>query len=278
MKYPVQNIQITKVKYNEVLTQPDLLVVEEPLEIRLGFGMPADRQQRSLSVTMRTPGHDFELALGFLFTEGIINSGDQVESIKYCSSVKPEEFENVVRIELKPEVQIEYEKFQRHFYTSSSCGVCGKSSIDSVKVNCKSIDSKLIIPSSIIYSLPKKIKNAQHVFEQTGGLHAAALFNQDGELIILREDIGRHNATDKLIGAMLNKNRTPLSNYILMLSGRTSFELIQKAAVAGIPIIAAVGAPSSLAVSLAKEAGMTLLGFVLEGNFNIYCGEQRIGE
>lgn len=276
MKSQVQNIEIIKAKHNQVLTQLDLIVVEEPLEIRLGFGLPSNRQQRSLSVTMRTPGHDFELVLGFLFTEGIINSNEQVESIKYCSTVKPDEFENVVRIELKSDVQIEYEKFQRHFYTSSSCGVCGKSSIDSVKVKCTSIDSKLVIPSSIVYTLSRKIKNAQHVFEHTGGLHASALFDQNGELVILREDVGRHNALDKVIGAMLPKNTIPLSNYVLMVSGRTSFELVQKAAMAGIPIIAAVGAPSSLAVSLAKETGMTLLGFVREEKYNIYCGEQRI--
>lgn len=275
MKSPVKNIHVTKINKEGVLTKPDLLAVEEPLEIRLGFGVGSEREQKSLSVTMRTPGHDFELALGFLLTEGIISSGEQVESIKYCSTVKPEEVENVVRVELKPEVKLDFKKFQRHFYTSSSCGVCGKSSIDAIKVNGKAIDSNWAIPSSVIYSLPGKLRKAQHVFEHTGGLHASALFNQMGELIILREDVGRHNALDKVIGAMLLKKEA-LSNYVLMVSGRTSFELIQKAAVAGIPIIAAVGAPSSLAVHLAKETGMTLLGFVREAGFNIYCGEQRI--
>ncbi len=276
MKSSVQNIHVTKINQEGVLTKPDLLAVEEPLEIRLGFGIASEREQKSLSVTMRTPGYDFELALGFLLTEGIISSGEQVESIKYCSTVKPEEVENVVRVELKPEVKLDFKKFQRHFYTSSSCGVCGKSSIDAIKVNGKAIDSDWAIPSSIIYSLPDKLRKAQHVFEHTGGLHASALFNQTGELIILREDVGRHNALDKVIGAMVLKKEVPLSTYLLMVSGRTSFELVQKAAVAGIPILAAVGAPSSLAVELAKETGMTLLGFVREEGFNIYCGEQRI--
>ena len=276
MKPPVQTIQVSKISQEGVLTKPDLLAVEEPLEIRLGFGADSDREQKSLSVTMRTPGHDFELALGFLLTEGIINSSEQVESIKYCNTVKPEELENVVRVELKPEVKLDFKKFQRHFYTSSSCGVCGKSSIDAIKVNGNAIESGLAIPSSVIYSLPDKLRNAQHVFEHTGGLHASALFNQQGDLILLREDVGRHNALDKVIGAMLLKNEVPLSNFILLVSGRASFELVQKAAVAGIPVMAAVGAPSSLAVSLANEVGITLLGFLREGGFNIYCGEKRI--
>lgn len=276
MKSQVQNIQITKITNKTALIQADLLAVEEPLEIRLGFGPMDEREQKSLSVTMRTPGHDFELALGFLFTEGILSSPDQVESIKYCSTVKQEEFENVVRIELKPDVQLDFEKFQRHFYTSSSCGVCGKTSIASVKVKCHSIQTEFKVTSNFIHTLPQKLREAQLVFEHTGGLHASALFNKSGELIMLREDVGRHNALDKVIGAMLLKNEVPLSNYVLMVSGRASFELVQKAAVSGIPVMAAVGAPSSLAVKLAKETGMTLLGFVREGGFNVYCEEQRI--
>ncbi|MBK5279130.1 MAG: formate dehydrogenase accessory sulfurtransferase FdhD [Bacteroidia bacterium] len=276
MKHQVNNIQVIKISPEGVLNKPDLLAVEEPLEIRLGFGSLSDRQQKSLSITMRTPGHDFELALGFLFTEGIIRSLEQVESIKYCNSVKQEEIDNVVRVELNPEILIDINKFQRHFYTSSSCGVCGKTSIDSLKLNCNSIDDGPEILAEVIYSLPGRIRNSQNVFEHTGGLHAAALFNHTGEQIILREDVGRHNALDKVIGAMLVKKNIPFSDSILMLSGRVSFELVQKAAVAGIPIIAAVGAPSSLAVNLAKETGITLLGFVRGRNFNIYCGEQRI--
>jgi len=276
MRSPVQNIQLTKISGNNGALQSDLLAVEEPLEIRLGFGPLLDREQRSLSVTMRTPGNDFELALGFLFTEGVINSMEQVESMKYCSTVKPEEFENVVRAELKPNVPVDFEKFQRHFYTSSSCGVCGKSSIDSVRINCLPVQSDLNVSGSLIQQLPEKLRQAQLIFEHTGGLHASALFNQSGELVLLREDVGRHNALDKVVGALMITNLLPLSNYILVVSGRTSFELVQKAAVTGIPIMAAVGAPSSLAVELAKSVGMTLLGFVRDGSFNVYCGETRI--
>ncbi len=273
MKSSVQNIHITKVNSNEALAKADLLAVEEPLEIRLGFGPLKEREQISLSVTMRTPGHDFELVGGFLFTERIIQSIDQIESVTYCQTVKPEELDNVVRVELQPEVQLDYKKFQRHFYTSSSCGVCGKSSIDSVKVNCGFIQSDLKVTHDFIHSLPQKLREAQHVFEHTGGLHASALFGQNGGLIIVREDVGRHNALDKVIGSMFFKNEMPLSNCVLMVSGRISFELVQKAVVAGIPIMAAIGAPSSLAVELAKETGMTLIGFVRDGGFNVYCGE-----
>ncbi len=272
MKTAVEPIQIKKVGTAGVESKADLLAVEEPLEIRLGFGPMNERQQQSLSVTMRTPGHDFELAVGFLFTEGVIKSIDQVESVKYCQTVKPEELENVVRVELKQEVHLDYKKFQRHFYTSSSCGVCGKSSMEAVKIQCSSIISTFNVSKELIHQLPGKLREAQHVFEHTGGLHASALFTEKGELIILREDVGRHNALDKVIGAMLFKKDIPLSNVILLVSGRASFELVQKAAMAGIPILAAVGAPSSLAVSLAKETGMTLLGFVRDGGFNVYCG------
>jgi FdhD protein len=275
----VKPTTIKKVSDSGVESKPDLLAIEEPLEIRIGFGALDDRQQKSLSVTMRTPGHDFELASGFLFTEGIIQNFDQIESIKYCEDVgkqEEKEKENVVRIELKPEVKLDFEKLQRHFYTSSSCGVCGKSSIDSVRVSCKKLNDNFSIPSSVVHKLPETLRKAQQVFEYTGGLHAVGLFNAKGELILLREDVGRHNALDKVIGAMLFKKEVPLSNYILMVSGRASFELVQKAAVAGVPILSAVGAPSSLAVDLAKEFGMTLLGFVRDQRFNIYCGDERI--
>jgi len=273
----VNSVHIVKQSWTERTEVPDLLAIEEPLEIRIGFGSISDRHQRSLSVTMRTPGHDFELASGFLFTEGIIQHFDQIESIKYCEDVgKQEEKENVVRVELKPEVKIDFEKLQRHFYTSSSCGVCGKSSIDSVRVVCQKIEDQFSMSASVIHQLPDALQKAQKVFEYTGGLHAVGLFNNKGELILLREDVGRHNALDKVIGVVLFKKEVPLSNYILLVSGRASFELVQKAAVAGIPVLAAVGAPSSLAVDLAKEFGMTLLGFVRDQRFNIYCGEQRI--
>lgn len=277
MTTAVKNINVTKITESGTEIKPDLLAIEEPLEIRIGFGPLEDRQQKSLSVTMRTPGHDFELAIGFLFTEGIIQHLDQVESVKYCEDVgKQEEKGNVVRVELKPEVSIDFEKLQRHFYTSSSCGVCGKSSIESVRVVCQSLSDGFSISASLIHQLPNTLRKAQTVFEYTGGLHAVGLFNKTGELILLREDVGRHNALDKAIGAMVLKKQVPLSEYTLLVSGRASFELVQKAAVAGIPVLAAVGAPSSLAVALAKESGMTLIGFVRHERFNIYCGDQRI--
>lgn len=277
MSLSVKPVEITKFTSSGSTVSPDLMAVEEPLEIRLGFGALGDRQQKSLSVTMRTPGHDYELAIGFLFTEGIIESFDQVESIKYCEDVgRQEERENVVRVELRPEVKIDFEKLQRNFYTSSSCGVCGKSSIEAVHVSCQVINDDLRVTKNVIHSLPDKLREAQQIFEHTGGLHAVGLFDLKGKLLLTREDVGRHNAMDKIIGACLFKKETPLTNRIIMVSGRASFELVQKALRAGCPIMAAVGAPSSLAVSLANNLGMTLLGFVREQSFNLYCGHHRI--
>lgn len=258
-------------------TKPDLLALEEPLEIRIGYGDPGGRQQKSLSVTMRTPGHDFELAVGFLFTEGIIYSYQQVESIKYCEDVgRQEEKENVVRVELKPDVKFDFQKLQRNFYTTSSCGVCGKSSIEAVSQHCSVIPITWKIQPEVIHQLPDTLRKAQQVFEYTGGLHASGLFTMDGKLDLLREDVGRHNALDKVIGAMLVKNQIPLHNAVLLVSGRASFELVQKAAMAGIPVLAAVGAPSSLAVQLASDCDMTLLGFVRDNRFNVYSTPERV--
>ncbi|MCB0489793.1 MAG: formate dehydrogenase accessory sulfurtransferase FdhD [Cyclobacteriaceae bacterium] len=277
MATSVKPVEITKFSSGSRKPSPDLMAVEEPLEIRLGYGPVGDRQQKSLSVTMRTPGHDYELAIGFLFTEAIIDSYDQIESVKYCEDVgRQEEIENVVRVELRPEVNLDFDKFQRNFYTTSSCGVCGKSSIESVEVSCTKLSDQLEIESEIIPTLSEKLREAQQIFEHTGGLHAVGLFDSEGKLLLTREDVGRHNAMDKVIGACLFKKDIPLSNHIVMVSGRASFELVQKALRAGIPIMAAVGAPSSLAASLASDMNMTLLGFVRAQSFNVYCGEQRI--
>ena len=276
----VASVSIQKVKASDVSDpQPDLLAVEEPMEIRLGYGEVADRQQRSLSVTMRTPGHDFELALGFLFTEGILQTRNQVHSIRYCTDLgRQAAGENIVRVELRPDVVVDLHSSERNFYTTSSCGVCGKASIEAVRnTNCPVLPPvESFIEADLIHELPGKLRAAQAVFDHTGGLHAAALFDQSGTLLQLREDVGRHNALDKVIGAALQQGHLPLRDSILFLSGRISFELVQKALMAGIPLVAAVGAPSSLAVHMADEVGMTLLGFVRNQSFNIYTHAHRV--
>ncbi len=280
-KPSVAAVRVSKINSDKVSYADDLLAVEEPLEIRLGFSSVSERMQKSISVTMRTPGNDFELALGFLFTEGIIRNQEDVFQIRYCSDVNQQENnENIVRVELKENVEVDLKKLERHFYTSSSCGVCGKTSIEALKTvhspqstvhgGLSTADSGLLI------RLPETLRSQQNIFEHTGGLHASALFDASGKIIFIREDVGRHNALDKIIGAALVKKLIPLEQYILLLSGRASFELIQKAAMAGIKIVAAVGAPSSLAVETAKEFDMTLIGFLRDERFNIYSGEQRI--
>ena len=256
---------------------PDLLAVEEPLEIRLGYGPASDRQQRSLSVTMRTPGADFDLTLGFLLTEGIIHSTADVRSIQHCTDAGRQATENIVRVELQPEIAFDWAQVERHFYATSSCGVCGKASIEAVRSTaCPVPDSTFQVSEELIYSLPQRLHAQQHGFAHTGGLHAAGLFNAQGELLLVREDVGRHNALDKLIGAALQRGWVPLRDGLVLVSSRASFELVQKSVVAGIPVLAAVGAPTSLAVELAREAGLTLLGFVRDRRFNVYAGTDRI--
>ena len=268
-----------RVAGGQVLTESDLVAAEEPLEIRLGFGPSEQREHRTLSVTMRTPGHDFELAAGFLLTEGIIQHRQDLTGVIYCPDVeKPEERENVVRAELASSVEVSMPRLERHFYTSSSCGVCGKTSIEAVQAaSCPVLPTTgPYVAAELIHELPARQRAAQELFEQTGGLHAAALFSPAGELLLLREDVGRHNALDKVIGAALLHEWLPLHECVLLVSGRASFELVQKAAVAGIPVLAAVGAPSSLAVQAATGFGMTLLGFVRQQRYNIYSGAWRI--
>jgi|SRR6476661_2662899 len=257
----------------------DLLAAEEPLEIRLGFGPDGQRQHRTLAVTMRTPGHDEELAAGFLLSEGLIRGKEDLRGIRPCPDVqKPEEAGNVVRAELAAHVEVNLAGLERHFYTSSSCGVCGKTSIAAVQAAaCPTIPAAgPRIKHSTVHQLPGTLRAAQAGFEQTGGLHAAGLFSPSGELLLLREDVGRHNALDKLIGAALLGGWLPLHEHILLLSGRVSFELIQKAAAAGIAVLAAVGAPSSLAVQAAQSFGMTVLGFVRQDRFNVYTHGERV--
>lgn len=250
----------------------DVLAVEEPLEIRLGFAMDGRRSHSGVSITMRTPGHDGELAVGFLFTEGIITAREQVTGVRTCGSG------NVVRVDLRPEVAVDLTRLERHFYTASSCGVCGKASLETVRVCSphRPAEGGPVVEAAVIHRLPDTLRAEQAVFDRTGGLHASALFDIHGDLMCLREDVGRHNALDKLIGVQFLSGHTPLSESVLLVSGRASFELVQKAAVAGIPILAAVGAPSSLAVDLARERGLTVLGFVRANRFNIYTGFHRI--
>ncbi|UYZ59827.1 formate dehydrogenase accessory sulfurtransferase FdhD [Hymenobacter latericus] len=270
---------VHKVVGAEVTEANDVLAAEEPLEIRVGFGPAGARTHRTLAITMRTPGHDMELAAGFLLSEGIIRGRDDLNGLLYCPDVqKPEERENVVRAELATTVLLDLPRLERHFYTSSSCGVCGKTSIEAVHAAaCPVLPATgPRIAAEVIHSLPERQRAAQAVFEQTGGLHASALFDASGELLLLREDVGRHNALDKVIGAALLANQLPLNTHVLLVSGRASFELVQKAAVAGIPVLAAVGAPSSLAVQAAHDFGMTLLGFVRQQRYNIYTHPWRI--
>ncbi|UII23645.1 formate dehydrogenase accessory sulfurtransferase FdhD [Fulvivirga ligni] len=268
--------EIIKNYKGDYTSRPDLLATEEPLEIRVGFGEEHNRREEKLAVTMRTPGNDAELAMGFLFTEGIITNAEQVVSALHCENVKPEEKGNVIRVELHPEHNFDPAILQRNFYTNSSCGVCGKSSIESIHQLCNYIDTDLVIEESYIRSAPEKLRAGQDVFEHTGGLHAAGLFDKLGQLCFIREDVGRHNAMDKLVGTALSNSLLPLSEYFILVSGRASFELVQKGAMAGTALMAAVGAPSSLAVNLAKETGMTLVGFLKMDGFNIYSGIERI--
>jgi len=257
----------------------DQLAAEEPLEIRIGYELDGQRQHRTLSVTMRTPGHDEELAAGFLLTEGLIHTKANLLGIIPCPDVqKAEEAGNVVRAELAAHVQVDFQAMERHFYTSSSCGVCGKTSIDAVRTaSCPVLPATgPHISTATVHQLPEKLRAAQAGFEQTGGQHASALFSPEGELLLLREDVGRHNALDKVIGAALLAGWLPLHQHVLLVSGRVSFELVQKAAAAGIGILAAVGAPSSLAVQAAESFGLTVLGFVRNERFNIYSHGWRV--
>jgi FdhD protein len=256
---------------------PDFLAVEEPLEIRLGFNREGERAYVPLSVTMRTPGHDVELAAGFLLTEGIVSSSAQIEGLCRCRGPGGRCSKNVVTVELRSDVQVDLERLKRHFSISSSCGVCGKTSIAALRLGLHpELSTGPLLDAEVVHRLPDALRAAQSVFDQTGGLHASALFDERGNPLCLYEDVGRHNALDKLIGARLLAGELPLSNRLLLVSGRVSFELVQKAAAAGVPVLAAVGAPSSLAVDLARNCGMTLLGFVRDGRFNIYSGAERL--
>ncbi len=270
-----RNFPVTRVREGHTDARPDSIAVEEPLEIRLLFHENGQLVDQSISITMRTPGHDLELALGFLFTESIIDSYEQIESAAPATA-RPEC--NVVRIQLKPDTHFDPKLLQRNFYTTSSCGVCAKGSLEALRVSGVSrIDSNSFrVSAAVVSSLPDRLRQSQSVFASTGGLHAAGLFGPRGKLILIREDVGRHNAVDKLVGERLSAGQTPVTGKILMVSGRTSFEIVQKTLRLGAPILAAVSAPSSLAIQLAEEFGLTLLGFVRGSRFNIYSRAERI--
>jgi FdhD protein len=270
----ILSISVDKVSEGAIATVQDMITVEEPLEIRLRYNSGKGTIVKSISVTMRTPGNDSELATGFLFTEGIITSQKDIAEI--TQSGDPQK--NVVYVTLSDNTLPDVSKLERNFYTTSSCGVCGKSSIEAVRIACTILDTKdeIRIPREVLFSLPDKLRGNQEVFANTGSIHACGLFDLEGSLFMTREDVGRHNALDKLIGACAAQGNIPLDNHILLLSGRTSFELVQKAAMAGIKIVAAVGAPSSLAVQMADEWGMTLIGFLRGRQYNVYSGAERI--
>lgn len=269
----IRHMPVRKVNGSKSLRFSDVLSVEEPLEIRISYGPATARVQKNISVTMRTPGNDPELAVGFLFTEGIISSYDNVKDAYHAGMECASQKKNIVQVELNENFTPHLMQSDRNFYTTSSCGVCGKGSIQSIRtVNPFSQleRPRLSLAADLLYQLPGRLREAQSGFAATGGIHASGLFTTEGDLVLLREDVGRHNALDKLIGAALMNGTLPLNQHVLVLSGRASFELIQKAAMAGISVVAAIGAPSSLAVDLAVEFDITLLGFLKQDRFNIY--------
>ncbi|MGH9686570.1 MAG: formate dehydrogenase accessory sulfurtransferase FdhD [Candidatus Acidiferrales bacterium] len=263
--------QVVEWEDGNLRRKEDYLAAEDPLEIRIG--------EQPLSVTMRTPGHDLELAAGFLFTEGIIEGRGQILELEENAGENPANRANAVRAMLAPEAIPDFTKMRRHFFATSSCGICGKASIEAVRARTLSpLGDGFILDPEALIRMPEALRDSQAVFGRTGGLHAAALFNATGELLVLREDIGRHNAVDKVIGWALLNERVPLSSTVLLVSGRGGFEIVQKAIVAGLPVVACVSAPSSLAVQLARELQQTLIGFLRGRRFVIYSGEERVAK
>ena len=288
---PMSQTSVEKVTGQASRQVLDQLAIEEPLEIQLTYGSSNARQTKSISITMRTPGNDFELAAGFLMTEGVIQSASDIEHVAHVDrpvsesaqfplipdAGRPNSKHNTVRAELAAHVTVSMASLERNFYTTSSCGICGKASLLALRTVCppRAINN-FRVDAQMLHGLPGRLRSSQAVFDRTGGLHGAGLFDSTGSLFALREDVGRHNAVDKLIGSEFLAHRTPLRERVLLLSGRASFELLQKALMGGIPMVAAVGAPSSLAVEVAKEFDITLIGFLRDGHFNIYHGSERI--
>ena len=269
----VEHISIQRISDGILTAMNDQVAVEEPLEIQLDYSTSTGFMQKNIAVTMRTPGNDEELAAGFLFSEGVIQNNGSIKGIRSFSAD-----ENRVLISLRENVKPILQNVERNFYSTSSCGICGKASIDAIRLTSvfKEENNSLSVNATVLHGLQDTLRKQQLIFESTGGIHASALFTLDGNFMMLREDVGRHNALDKIIGAALLNDQLPLNNCILLLSGRASFELLQKASMAGIKIVVAVGAPSSLAVEMAKETGITLIGFLRNDRFNIYAGNERI--
>ncbi len=271
-------IRVRRTRGGPLIGADDVIAVEEPLEIRVVRAEDRGAAPRSVSVTMRTPGHDFELAVGFLFTEGILHQAEDIASVGYGRAHLQGPSENVVDVVLARGVPYDPAIAERNFYTTSSCGVCGKASLEAIRVRGVRPAPEGVpqVAAEVIPQIPVRLRTAQHLFSVTGGLHGAGRFDAEGHLISVREDVGRHNAVDKLVGEALLAGRVPLHDDLLAVSGRASFEILQKAAVAGIPFVVAVGAPSSLAVDLAREYHMTLVGFVRDHGFNVYAGDARV--
>ncbi len=276
----VQIRKLDKANGARLFSTDDSVAVEDPLEIQLVSAGALGAAAKSISITMRTPGDDHELALGFLHTEGIIESFKQVVAVQSVGETDPHSGQkNTVRVEIDAGVDLQLDRLERHFYTTSSCGVCGKASLDALRVSGQEslVNQQTVFAADMLLALPDRVRSQQPLFEKTGGLHAAAIFNADGSISLVREDVGRHNAMDKAIGALFVAGSLPAHTVGLLVSGRASFELMQKALVAGIPLLAAVGAPSSLAVEMAIEFDMTLIGFLRNRTFNIYTSPKRIG-
>ncbi len=273
----LSHVRISRLVDGRLLDRKDVVTVEEPLEIRVEYTRNGTRQTSAVSVTMRTPGDDFELAAGFLSGEGIIRHRDQITEISYCQGEEPQTY-NIVQVKLRPETPFDPEALSRNFYMTSSCGVCGKASLEAVEVRgCEPLpDEGLKVDARILGGLPEILRAGQGLFDRTGGIHAAGRFDETGELVSLKEDVGRHNAVDKVIGEAFLAGELPLGRTILAVSGRSSFEIMQKAVAAGIPVVVAVGAPSSLAVDLARTFNMSLLGFTRAEGFNVYAGSERV--
>jgi len=287
VKTPSSNLGSTPLRdsvHNIDHAIPDQLAIEEPLEIRLEYWANNEPQRKSVSITMRTPGNDAELATGFLFTEGIITSWDDIKQVRPCGpNVDGQDFHNIVRVEVHPTVAVKTDSMDRNFYTTSSCGICGKTSLEALKIhnrygnNIQNLPHSTI-PRKVLLGLTDQMTAHQQLFQETGGCHASALFDEQGNLLCLRADVGRHNALDKVIGWALSQRYLPLHNHMVLVSGRASFELMQKASMGGIPLLASVGAPSTLALQVAEDLNMTLVGFLNQKRFTIYHDPGRISD